>query len=63
MKKKKVIRFLKDVIVNHEYWAWRFKKYPKLEKKYVATGEWDDAKMQRKHVKRYKQIISYIKKL
>jgi len=60
---EQVITDLEDMKESHELWANKFEANPEDEKKYVATGEWDDAKTHRGYIAKYECIIGLIKQL
>jgi hypothetical protein len=42
---------------THVDWAEHFEKHPEIEKQYLATGEWDDAKEHRRIIASYDRVI------
>jgi len=60
---EQVITDLGGMKESHKRWAEYFEADLEVEKEYVATGEWDDAKTHREYVAKYERIIDLIKQL
>lgn len=58
---KKAIADLRAMRRSHVYWFRYFKRNPKIEAKYVATGEWDSADEHQRIVARYDNAIACLK--
>lgn len=58
-----VAEFLRANGETHRKWAEYFEAYPDLEEKYVATGEWDDAKEHRRLEAGYVEAIEMLAKI
>uniref|UniRef100_A0A6M3IXS5 Uncharacterized protein n=1 Tax=viral metagenome TaxID=1070528 RepID=A0A6M3IXS5_9ZZZZ len=64
MKKDKIKIAINDIEKmrrTHIQWAEYFEKYPDIEKKYIETGEWDNAKEHRNLVKQYDNVLNILK--
>ena len=58
--KEDVLASIKDVYemrLTHEQWAAYFENNPAIEKRFVKTGDWDSAKIQREFVVKYDKIL------
>jgi len=57
------INTLKNMSKTHKLWAKYFEFNPEIEKRYVDSGEWHDAKTHRDFVKKYNHIINVLEKV
>lgn len=60
---QEAIDVLNEHIKIHLDWAQYFEAYPDMETQYVITGDWDDAKTQRKIADKYKKIVNLLTRL
>jgi hypothetical protein len=61
MHTKKVIQMMETALVSHQQWAEHFEKYPEIERNYVNSGEWDDAKTHREYVEAYRCVLNKLR--
>ena len=58
---RKSIKNVKAMRHSHVFWAEYFEANPDVEKEYVATGEWDNAKEHRNLIDQYDKILDILK--
>ena len=51
------VEYMKE---SHICWAEYFEENPEIEKKYVSTGDWDNAHTHREYVKKYDNILEIL---
>ncbi len=62
MNVKKAIKDISKMRQTHIDWAEHFEKNPQIEKKYVATGNWDNAIKHRKIIADYDNVLKILNK-
>jgi len=60
---QKAINDIDKMRKTHIQWAEYFEKYPDIEKKYIATNDWDNAEIHRDLIQQYDNVLNILNNL